>query len=49
MAKDVRTGYDLAAKSSPVIKGVIPVGEAWVRAMDAGLADSNSLDGIDPS
>ena len=47
MAKDVRAGYDLAAKSSPVIKGVIPVGEAWVRAMDAGVADNNSLDGID--
>jgi len=31
MAKDVRAGYDLAAKVSPVIKGVIPVGEAWVR------------------
>jgi len=47
MARDVRAGYDLAAKTSPVIKGVIPVGEAWVRAMDAGIADSNSLDGID--
>ena len=47
MAKDVRAGYDLAAKSSPVIKGVIPVGEAWVRAMDAGVADNNSLDGTD--
>lgn len=48
MARDVRAGYDLAAKSSPVIKGVIPVGEAWVRAMDAGVADNNPLDGIDP-
>lgn len=47
MARDVRAGYDLAAKSSPVIKGVIPVGEAWVRAMDAGIADINSLDGVD--
>ena len=47
MARDVRAGYDLAAKSSPVIKGVIPVGEAWVRAMDAGVADNNSLDGVD--
>lgn len=48
MAKDVRAGYNLAAKSSSVIKGVIPVGEAWVRAMDAGVADNNSIDGIDP-
>jgi hypothetical protein len=47
MAKDVRTGYDLAAKSHPSIKGVIPVGEAWTRAMDVGVADNNSLDGID--
>lgn len=47
MAKDIRTGYDQAAKSHPAIKGVIPVGEAWVRAMDAGVADKNSLDGVD--
>lgn len=47
MAKDVRAGYDLAAKSHPAIKGVIPVGEAWTRAMDVGVADNNSLDGID--
>lgn len=47
MAQDIRKGYDLAAKSHPTIKGVIPVGQAWVRAMDAGVADSNSLDGVD--
>lgn len=47
MAQDVRKGYDLAAKSHTAIKGVIPVGEAWVRAMDAGIADNNSLDGVD--
>ena len=47
MARDVRAGYDLAAKSHPSIKGVIPVGEAWIRAMEVGLADNNSLDGID--
>ena len=47
MAQDVRKGYDLAAKSHPAIKGVVPVGEAWVRAMDAGIADNNSLDGVD--
>lgn len=47
MAQDIRNGYDLAAKSHPNIKGVIPVGQAWVRAMDAGVADFNSLDGID--
>lgn len=47
MARDVRQGYDLAAKSHPAIKGVIPVGQAWVRAMDTGVADKNSLDGVD--
>jgi hypothetical protein len=47
MAQDVRQGYDLAAQSHPAIKGVIPVGQAWVRAMDAGVADKNSLDGVD--
>jgi hypothetical protein len=26
---------------------VIPVGEAWVRAMDTGVADKNPLDGVD--
>ena len=47
MAQDVRAGYDVAARTSPIIKGVIPVGEAWIRAMDAGIADSNPFDGID--
>lgn len=47
MAQDVRAAYELAAKTSLVIKGVIPVGEAWVRAMDAGIADPNPFDGID--
>ena len=33
MAHDVRAGYDQAAKASPGIKAVVPVGEAWTRAM----------------
>jgi hypothetical protein len=48
MAKDVRAGYDLAAKGAPGIKSVVPVGEAWTRAIRAGLADANPYDGIDP-
>jgi len=48
MAHDVRAGYDLAAKTTPGIKSVIPVGEAWTRAMHAGIADPNPYDGIDP-
>ena len=48
MAHDVRAGYDLAAKATPGIKSVVPVGEAWTRAMHAGIADPNPYDGIDP-
>ncbi len=47
MARDVRDGYDKAAAASPAIKGVIPVGDAWIRAMHSGVADSNPYDGID--
>lgn len=46
MTKDVRAAYDRAATGASV-KGVIPVGESWVRAMQAGVADSNPYDGID--
>ncbi|MEO2194968.1 MAG: PEP-CTERM sorting domain-containing protein [bacterium] len=45
MARDVRTGYDQAAKASDAITSVIPVGEAWARAMETGVADSNPYDG----
>ena len=47
MALDVRAGYDLAAASAAAIKSVNPVGEAWTRAMTAGIADPNPYDGID--
>ncbi len=46
MTKDVRAAYDLAAKNAS-IKTVIPVGESWLRAMQAGVADSNPYDGVD--
>jgi hypothetical protein len=46
MARDVRDGYNRAA-ASPLIKGVVPVGDAWVRAMHTGIADANPYDGID--
>ena len=46
MTKDVRTAYDQAAKNANV-KMVIPVGESFVRAMQAGVADSNPYDGIE--
>jgi hypothetical protein len=47
MANDVRAAYDKAAAGSAIVKGVIPVGEAWGRAMQAGFADVNPYDGID--
>ena len=45
MARDVRAGYDQAAQASAAITSVIPVGEAWTRAMDTGVADPNPYDG----
>jgi hypothetical protein len=48
MARDMRTGVDLAAKGTPGIKSVVPVGEAWTRAMRIGVADPNPYDGIEP-
>jgi hypothetical protein len=46
MAMDVRAGYNLAAMT-PGIRGVIPVGEAFNRAVQSGVADGNPYDGID--
>lgn len=46
MALDVRQGYDTAAADSKLAGGVIPVGEAWNRAIAGGLADPNPYDGI---
>jgi len=46
MALDVRRGYDAADAASNLIDGVIPVGQAWNRAIAAGVADPNPYDGI---
>ena len=46
MARDVRAGNDKAAAGA-AIKTVIPVGEAWTRAMQTGVADPNPYDGVD--
>lgn len=46
MARDVRTGNDKAAAAA-AIKTVIPVGDAWTRAMQTGVADPNPYDGTD--
>ena len=46
MAHDLRDGYNRAAAGTPGIS-VVPVGDAWVRAMHTGVADANPYDGID--
>jgi hypothetical protein len=48
MARDVRRGYDQALAASPHIRAVAPVGEAWTRAIETGIADPNPYDGIEP-
>jgi len=47
MARDVRSAYDAAARTATAVKAVIPVGEAWNRAMQTGVADANPYDGIE--
>jgi hypothetical protein len=48
MAGDVRAAYDKAAAAAPGVKSVIPVGEAFTRAIRTGVADPNPYDGIEP-
>lgn len=49
MALDVRAACELAKTASePAVRNVIPVGEAWNRAMATGLADPNPYDGVAP-
>jgi hypothetical protein len=47
MARDVGAAYDKAAAGAAV-RSVIPVGEAFTRAMQTGVADPNPYDGIEP-
>ncbi len=48
MSADVRAGYDLAAKKSPAIHEVMPVGQAFDRAIATGLAARNPYEGTGP-
>lgn len=41
MANDIRAAYDRAAATSPAIHSVIPVGQAWNRAIAAHVAAPN--------
>ncbi|MEP0354504.1 PEP-CTERM sorting domain-containing protein [Paraglaciecola sp.] len=47
MALDIRAGYDKAVTTSPVIKGVNAVGEAWTKAIVLNIADANPYDGVE--
>jgi hypothetical protein len=46
MGTDIAAGYALAATAAKAT-GVVPMGLAWNRAIDTGLADANPYDGID--
>jgi len=49
MTDDLIRANALALIAHPEFKGAAPVGEAWVRAIDQGVADANPYDGIDPT
>jgi hypothetical protein len=46
MAADLHDAYARAQAATPGLKPVIPVGDAWIRAMHAGVADPDPYDGI---
>ena len=46
MLDDLARANALALLESRDLSGTAPVGEAWVRAMDQGVADPNPYDGI---
>lgn len=48
MAMDVRAAYDRAAEGSPQVCAVIPVGQAWNRAIADGIAARNPYQGVGP-
>jgi hypothetical protein len=47
MGKDIQAAYEQAVKEEPRYAGIVPVGLAWNRAIDIGLADGNPYDGQD--
>jgi len=46
MAEDLARANALALLANRELNGTAPVGEAWLRAMDQGVADSNPYDGV---
>ena len=49
MGRDVQAAYEQAVKEEPRYAGIVPVGLAWNRAIDTGVADVNPYDGLDPN
>jgi hypothetical protein len=48
MEKEVRAGYDKAATATPGVHGVLPVGQAFNRAIESGVATPNPYKGTEP-
>lgn len=46
MATDIRAGYELAAERVDADDAIIPVGDAWLKAIQAGLAVENPYQGV---
>lgn len=46
MADDLRAAADRARSANPSVAGIVPVGQAWNRAIADGVADPNPYDGI---
>jgi hypothetical protein len=46
MAEDLRAAAEKVRKASPDIDGILPVGQAWNRAIASGFADPNPYDGV---
>lgn len=46
MAQDLRRAADGVRALSPAFRGVLPVGEAWNRAIASGIADPDPYNGV---
>lgn len=46
MADDLRAAADRVRAATPSVAGIVPVGQAWNRAMTTGVADPDPYDGI---
>jgi len=46
MAQDLRRATDGVRALSPAFRGVLPVGEAWNRAIASGIADPDPYNGV---